>query len=404
MQLATAHILLFICREYSGEEDSSYFAFSLLPIEPASAAAPVAAAYRSADEGLKPSYDSAMFPVSSSCEDIAAVALVADSFNDDTGLAPTLAPVITPAPATADGAVPTTTPVSAPAAAAANVGAADDLCIAATADLISASSKASLPEHPQNNKNPADISISSDSASSQSAESMYAPRSHASSGSSGTSHSSSGDTANSPDSHSSSGDTANSPDGRSSGASHSSSGDTVNSPDSHSSAKHPANSPDGRSSAWGTANSPNSCSSRMSTRAAESGSHAQSIHNHRVSATASDRLPLATHKGQAGAVGCTAPSSQSAARISARTHAHTHAQTQEQQIPIRKSNAQLDTMSSNHPRNASVSGPYYHMSEGNPVEDPACLSEAVSRVLQEFMLSHDSVDFKESLQVCSLSY
>ena len=209
--LAAAHALLFVCREYSGEEGSSYFAFSLLPNEPASAAAPVAAGYQSADEGLKPSYDSAMFPVSSSCEDIAAAAPVADTFDDDTGLTATLAPVITPAPATGPGSVPTTTPVSAPDAAAANAGTADDLCIAATADLISASSKASLPEHPQINENPADISISSDSASFQSADSLYAPRSHASSGSSGTSHSSSGDTANSPDSHSSSGDIGQQP-------------------------------------------------------------------------------------------------------------------------------------------------------------------------------------------------
>ena len=69
------------------------------------------------------------------------------------------------------------------------------------------------------------------------------------------------------------------------------------------------------------------------------------------------------------------------------------------QQPIRNSSAQLDTMSSNHPEYAPASDPN-HLSGYNSAEDRASLTEAVSRALQEFMLSHDSSEFTDSFQVC----
>ena len=311
--LAAAHVFMFICREYSGKEGPCIFPFPLLPFDHASAAAPVAAAFQSDGQALKASHDMA---ISSSCEEIAAAA-VAHTFFVDTAPAPGClpAPLPAPLPAQLPAQLPAPTAAPTPAAAAATVPTAD---ITATADVVSASDKASMPEHPQISESPADICMSSDAASSQSAESMYAPRSRASSDSSGISHSSSGATANSPEIHSSSG---------------------------------------------ATAKSPNSRSSSMSTRAANPRSHAQSIHKHGVKARASDRLPLATRKKQAGTVGRTAHSSKSMpTRDSAHMHAHTHVQTQEQQIPIGKSNAQLDTLSSNHPRGIPTSGPDCHRS------------------------------------------
>ena len=65
------------------------------------------------------------------------------------------------------------------------------------------------------------------------------------------------------------------------------------------------------------------------------------------------------------------------------------------------SSAQLDTMSSSHPGGDSTSGSLPPVGR-HPPEDPAALQEAVSRALQEFMLSHDAADIIEPLQVCSL--
>ena len=233
--MLTADVFQFICREYSGQEDTSYFAFPL-PFDHASAASPESAAFQSDDQAQEAPQGSATLPVNSSCEPIAAIA--ADIFNDDSTIATAFTPITAAAPEPAAAAAlapasaaaaprlaallgpllpaPTAAPApataAAPAAAAATVGTPDDVCISATANVVSASGKASTPEHPQIKDTPADTTICGDSASSQSAESVCAPRSHASSDGCGTSHSSSGDVANSPDSHSSSGDSVNSPD------------------------------------------------------------------------------------------------------------------------------------------------------------------------------------------------
>ena len=382
--MLTADVFQSICREYSGQEDTSYFAFPL-PFDHASAASPESASFQSDDQAQEAPQGSAMLPVNSSCETIAA-APVADIVDDDSTIATAPAPATAAAPAPGSLPVPLPGPLlgpllpaptaapapataAAPAAPAATVGTPDDVCITATANVVSASGKASTPEHPQIKDTPADTTICGDSASSQSAESVCAPRSHASGDGSGTSHSSSGDVANSPDSHSSSGDVANSPDSCSSAC-----------------------------------NAINSRSSNTSTRAAESRQRAQSIHTPGVGDRASHNLPLGTNKEQRGPVCHTAHCSQAMpARNHAHLHAHTHAQTQEQQVPIKNSDAQPDAMSSHHPKGASESGPYHYISDGNPAENRACLSAAVSRALQEFMLSHESANFMNSLQVCSLS-
>ena len=65
------------------------------------------------------------------------------------------------------------------------------------------------------------------------------------------------------------------------------------------------------------------------------------------------------------------------------------------------STAQLDTLSSS-PHDQDSEYNLRSASNCHMTEEPACLTEAVGRYLQEFMLTHDSSEFSSDLQVCSL--
>ena len=143
-----------------------------------------------------------------------------------------------------------------------------------------------------------------------------------------------------------------------------------------------------------TTNSPDSHSSSNTAEGAESPQPAQSSHGHGVKDTSPPRLLAAAHKPRSRSVGRSAHTSQPLPN----SDAHTHAQTRVLQARS-NTHAQLDTMSSNHPEDAPISD-----SHCTPAEEHASLNDAVDRALQEFMLSHDSADFIQSIQVCGLSF